>query len=143
MLVIWFGPGQISKVLICALIVFFPVLINTIVGVRTVPAELYDLMHSLRATNTQVFWKLEVPAAMPVLLAGLKIGATLAVIGAVVGEFVGADKGLGFLISLGDGLYNTPLVFVAVITLVAMALVLYATVAMLERRLLAWRIVEV
>ena len=143
LLVIWFGPGQISKVLICALIVFFPVLINTIVGVRTVPAELYDLMHSLRATNTQVFWKLEVPAAMPVLLAGLKIGATLAVIGAVVGEFVGADKGLGFLISLGDGLYDTPLVFVAVITLVAMALVLYAIVAMLERRLLAWRIVEV
>ena len=142
LLVIWFGPGQISKVLICALIVFFPVLINTIVGVRTVPAELYDLMRSLRASNTQIFWKLEVPAAMPVLMGGLKIGATLAVIGAVVGEFVGADQGLGFLINLGDGLYDTPLVFVAVITLVAMALALYAIVATLEHRLLAWRIVE-
>ena len=142
LLVIWFGPGQISKVMICALIVFFPILINTIVGVRTVPAELYDLMHSLRATNTQVFWKLEVPAAMPVLMGGLKIGATLAVIGAVVGEFIGADQGLGFLINLGDGLYDTPLVFVAVITLVAMALALYAIVTMLERRLLAWRVVE-
>ena len=142
LLVIWFGPGQISKVLICALIVFFPVLINTIVGVRTVPADLYDLMRSLRASNTQIFWKLEVPAAMPVLMGGLKIGATLAVIGAVVGEFVGADQGLGFLINLGDGLYDTPLVFVAVITLIAMALALYAIVATLEHRLLAWRTVE-
>lgn len=139
LLVIWFGPGQISKVLISALIVFFPVLINTVVGFRTVPSELYDLMRSLRATKAQIFWKLEVPAAMPVLLGGLKIGATLAVIGAVVGEFVGADRGLGFLINLADGLYDTPLVFVAVITLVAMALSLYGVVATLERRLLAWR----
>ena len=139
LLVIWFGPGQISKVLICALIVFFPILINTVVGVRTVPSELYDLMRSLRAAKAQIFWKLEVPAAMPILLGGLKIGATLAVIGAVVGEFVGADQGLGFLINLADGLYDTPLVFVAVITLVAMALMLYGVVAMLERRLLAWR----
>ena len=139
LLVIWFGPGQISKVLISALIVFFPVLINTVVGFRTVPSELYDLMRSLRAAKAQIFWKLEVPAAMPVLLGGLKIGATLAVIGAVVGEFVGADRGLGFLINLADGLYDTPLVFVAVITLVAMALSLYGVVATLERRLLAWR----
>lgn len=139
LLVIWFGPGRISKVLICALIVFFPVLVNTVVGLRSVPRDLYDLMRSLRATRSQVFLKLEAPAAMPVLLGGLKIGATLSVIGAVVGEFVGADQGLGFLISLGGGLYDTPLVFVAVLTLIAMALVLYGLVAALERRLLAWR----
>ncbi len=143
LLVIWFGPGRISKVLITALIVFFPVLINTIVGVRTVPTELYDVMRSLRATKAQIFSKLEVPAATPVLLGGLKIGATLSVIGAVVGEFVGADQGLGFLINVGNGLYDTPLVFVAVFVLIAMALVLYGIVAMLERKLLAWRIVEV
>ena len=143
LLVIWFGPGRLSKVLISALIVFFPVLINTIVGVRTVPTELYDVMRSLRATKAQIFRKLEVPAATPVLLGGLKIGATLSVIGAVVGEFVGSDQGLGFLINVGNGLYDTPLVFVAVITLVAMALVLYGLVAMLERKVLAWRIVEV
>ena len=139
LLVIWVGPGRLSKVLICALIVFFPVLINTVVGVRTVPRELYDLMHSLRANRPQIFWKLEVPAAMPVLLGGLKIGATLAVIGAVVGEFVAADAGLGFLINVGGGLYDTPLVFVAVITLIAMALALYTAVTWLERRLLSWR----
>jgi NitT/TauT family transport system permease protein len=142
LLVIWFGPGRLSKVLICALIVFFPVLVNTVVGVRSVPEELHDLMRSLRATKSQVFLKLEVPAAMPVLLGGLKIGATLSVIGAVVGEFVGSDQGLGFLINLGGGLYDTPLVFVAVFTLVAMALMLYSIVAAAERRLLAWRISE-
>lgn len=143
LLVIWFGPGRISKVLICGLIVFFPVLVNTVLGVRSVPRELYELMRSLQATRSQVFLKLEAPAAMPVLLGGLKIGATLSVIGAVVGEFVGADQGLGFLINLADGLYDTPLVFVAVLTLIAMALSLFGLVAVLERRLLAWRTVEV
>lgn len=142
LLVIWFGPGKISKVLISALIVFFPVLVNTVVGVRSVPEDLRDLMRSLHATRWQIFTKLEVPAAMPVLLGGLKIGATLSVIGAVVGEFVNADEGLGFLINLGDGLYDTALVFVAVFTLVIMALSLYGLVTGLERRLLEWRITD-
>jgi NitT/TauT family transport system permease protein len=139
LLVIWFGPGHLSKVLISALIVFFPVLINTIVGVRSVPEDLRDLMRSLRATPWQSFTKLEVPAALPMLLGGLKIGATLAVIGAVVGEFVGADEGLGFLINVGRGVYDTTLVYVAVITLILMALVLYGAVAFLEHRLLSWQ----
>jgi NitT/TauT family transport system permease protein len=139
LLVIWFGPGRLSKVLISSLIVFFPVLINTIVGVRGVPEELRDLMRSLRATRWQIFTLLEVPAAMPVLLGGLKIGATLSVIGAVVGEFVGSEMGLGFLISLARGLYDSALTYVVVFTLIAMALSLYGIVSLLERRLLAWR----
>jgi len=139
LLVIWFGPGLTSKVLICALIVFFPVLINTIVGLRSVPADLQDLMRSLEATRWQTFTLLELPASMPVLLGGLRIGATLSVIGAVVGEFVGADRGLGFLINVGRGQYDTALVFVAVFTLIAMALILYGLVVLLEKRLLSWR----
>jgi NitT/TauT family transport system permease protein len=139
LLVIWFGPGRLSKVMISALIVFFPVLINTIVGVRSVPQGLHDLMRSLRATRWQVFSKLELWAAMPVLLGGLKIGATLSVIGAVVGEIVGADEGLGFLINIGRGVYDTTLVYVSVITLVVLAMGLYTIVAILERWLLAWR----
>ena len=139
LLVIWFGPGRLSKVMISALIVFFPVLINTIVGVRSVPQDLHDLMRSLRATRWQVFSKLELRAAMPVLLGGLKIGATLSVIGAVVGEIVGADEGLGFLINIGRGVYDTTLVYVSVITLVVLAMGLYTIVAILERWLLAWR----
>ena len=139
LLVIWFGPGMFSKVLICALIVFFPVLINTVVGVRSVPADLRDLLRSLRATRWQTLRLLEAPAALPVFLGGLRVGATLAVIGAVVGEFVGAKSGLGFLVNVGRGLYDTALVFVAVFTLVGMALALYGLVAWLESRLLAWQ----
>lgn len=139
LLVIWFGPGMFSKVLICALIVFFPVLVNTVVGVRAVPGALYDLMRSLRATRRQILTRLEVPAALPVLLGGLRVGATLSVIGAVVGELVGADKGLGFLVNAARGQYDTALVFVAVFTLVGLALVLYGIVSFLERKLLIWQ----
>jgi len=140
LLVIWFGPGITYKVLICALIVFFPILINTIVGVRAVPDDLHDLMRSLQATRWQTFVLLELPAALPVLFGGLRIGATLSVIGAVVGEFVGSDRGLGFLINMGRGLYDTPLVFVAIFSLVAMALSLYGLVVFVEQKLLSWQI---
>jgi NitT/TauT family transport system permease protein len=139
LLVIWFGPGLLSKIMITALIVFFPVLINTIVGLRSVPDELRDLMRSLLATTWETFTKLEAPAALPVFLGGLRIGATLAVIGAVVGEFVGADRGLGFMINLARGQYDTALVFVAVFTLVALAFGLYGAVVLAERRLLSWQ----
>ncbi len=139
LLVIWFGPGMSSKILICALIVFFPVLVNTVVGVRAVPEHLRDLMRSMHATPLQMARHLEIPAALPVFLGGLRIGATLSVIGAVVGEFVGADRGLGFLINVGRGQYDTALVFVAVFTLVAMALGLYGLVLLMEKRLLRWQ----
>jgi NitT/TauT family transport system permease protein len=139
LLIIWFGSGQLSKVLICALIVFFPVLVNTIVGIRSVDPGLKMLMRSLRANRWQTFVMLEVPAALPVLLGGLKIGVVLAVIGAVVGEFVGADRGLGYLINLSKGLFNTPLMFAALITLSVISLTLYVIVSGLEYWLLAWR----
>ena len=139
LLVIWLGPGVFSKILITALIVFFPILVNVIVGVRAVSSDLHDLMRSFQATRWQTLRYLEIPAAMPVFLGGLRIGATLAVIGAVVGEFVGADRGLGFLINVGRGIYDTALVFVAVFTLVTLALSIYALVSLLEKRLLAWQ----
>ncbi len=139
LLIIWFGSGKLSKVLICALVVFFPVLVNTIVGIRSVDAGLKLLMRSLRANRWQTFIMLEVPAAMPVLLGGLKIGVTLSVIGAVVGEFVGSDQGLGFLINLSKGLFDTPLMFAALFTLASISLCLYLIVTGLEHWLLAWR----
>ena len=125
LLVIWFGPGIFSKILICSLTVFFPVLVNTMIGFRAVPENLRDLMRSLRATRWQKLRLLEIPAALPVLFGGLRIGATLSVIGAVVGEFVGSDRGLGFLINVGRGQFDTALVFVAIFTLILMALLLY------------------
>lgn len=139
LLVIWLGPGLISKVVTCALIVFFPILVNTLTGLRTVDVHLRELLESYNANRWQTFIKLELPAALPVLLGGLKVGATLAVIGAVVGEFVGADRGLGFLISAGRGAYDTALVFVAVGALVVLAVSLYGSVALLERVLLHGR----
>ncbi len=139
LLVIWLGDGILSKVVICALIVFFPVLVNTVVGVRAVPTALYDLMHSIRATRLQILLKLELPASLPVLLGGLRIGATLSVIGAIVGELVDAEQGLGFLLQLGDFQYDTSMVFVAVFTLIALALSLYGVVTLLERRFLKWQ----
>jgi NitT/TauT family transport system permease protein len=128
-----------SKVLICGLIVFFPVLINTIVGLRAVPENLRDVMRAMRATPRQTLLLLEIPAALPVFFAGLRVGATLSVIGAVVGELVGASQGLGFLINLGRGQYDTALVFVAVFGLVTLALLLYGAVLLLERHYLAWQ----
>ena len=139
LLVIWFGPGLFSKVLICVLVVFFPVLVNTLVGMREVPQSLRELMRSLKATPGQTLRHLEYPAALPVLLGGLRVGATLSVIGAIVGELVGSDRGLGFMISLGRGQYDTALVFVAVLTLILLASALYGLILGLESRLLAWQ----
>lgn len=138
LLVIWFGPGIFSKILICALIVFFPVLVNTIVGLRSVAEDLRDLMRSLRANRWQMIRYLEIPSALPVFLGGLRIGATLSVIGAVVGEFVGSDRGLGFLINAARGRYDTALVFVAVFVLILLAMSLYGLVLFAESRLLSW-----
>ncbi|MHB1295408.1 MAG: ABC transporter permease [Anaerolineae bacterium] len=139
LLVIWFGFGPLSKMLVCALTLFFPVLINTVVGIRGVDRDLIETMRSLQASRWQVFRYLELPAALPVLFGGLKVGVTLSVIGAVVGEFVGADSGLGFLVNVARGLFDTPLMFVALFTLMAIALVLYLLVSALERSLLWWR----
>jgi len=140
LLVIWFGPGLFSKVLVCALIVFFPVLVNTAVGLRSVPAHLHDLMRSMHATRLQILRHLDIPASLPIMLGGLRIGATLAVIGAVVGEFVGADRGLGFLLNVARGQFDTALVFAAVFTLIGMALGLYGLVLLAERQFLKWQI---
>jgi NitT/TauT family transport system permease protein len=140
LLTIWVQSWYWSRVLVAALVVFFPVLINIIAGLRSVPREFYDLMHSLRATKGQIFRKLELPAALPTALAGLKIGATLAVIGALVGEFVQPkSQGLGFLLVTARYQFKTDEVFVVLLTLGAMALSLYGLVALAERRLLRWR----
>ena len=139
LLVIWFGAGTASKIIISALVVFFPILISTIAGLRSAEPELRDLMRSFEATRWQTFAKLELPAALPIIVSGVKVGATLSVIGAVVGEFVGADRGLGFLIKQGQGLYDTALIFVATFALVAIALSLYGLVSLVERTLLKWQ----
>ncbi len=139
LLIIWFRDGITGKVITTAIIVFFPTLMNVIVGIRGVPKDLRDLMSVLKATPSQIFFKLELPSALPVLLTGLKTSVTLAVIGAVVGEFVNASEGLGYLVTFARSQYQTPLVFVAVFTMTALALSLYLLVSLLEWQLLAWQ----
>ena len=139
LLAIWFGYGLTPKIVTSVLIVFFPILINVIAGLRSIEPNLRDLMRSLQADRRQMFWKLEVPSALPMILSGFKVGATLSVIGAIVGEFVNSDKGLGFLIKQGNGEYNTARTFVALIALVALALALYGSVVVMERKWLRWK----
>jgi NitT/TauT family transport system permease protein len=140
LLTIWVQSTYWSRVSVAVLVVFFPVLINVIAGLRSVPSELYELMSSLRATPMQIFRKLELPAALPILLAGLKVGATLSVIGALVGEFVQPkSQGLGFLLISARYQFKTDLVFVVLATLAVIALALYGLVALLEKRLLRWQ----
>lgn len=143
LLTIWVRSTYWARVLVAVLVVFFPILINIIVGLRSVPAALYELMHSLQATRKQIFIKLELPAALPILLAGLKVGATLSVIGALVGEFVQPkSQGLGFLLVTARFQYKTDLVFVVLVALATIALTLYGLVTVLERRLLRWQTTE-
>ena len=137
---LWFGSGLLGKVVICALIVFFPVAVATMVGIRSVDARLLELGRSLRATRRQILTTLEIPAAMPNILGGMRVGVTLAVVGAIVGEWAGADRGLGVLINLARGsLFDTPLMFATLLTIALVGIALYLVVVAIERRVVGVR----
>jgi NitT/TauT family transport system permease protein len=140
LIALWFGPGLPGKVLICALIVFFPVAVSTMVGIRSVDAKLLELGRALRATRRQVLTTLEIPAALPSILGGMRVGVTLAVVGAIVGEWAGAERGLGVLINLARGsLFDIPLMFATLLTIALVGIVLYLVVVLIERRLVGAR----
>ncbi len=140
LIALWFGTGLASKVLICALIVFFPVAVSTMVGIRSVDARLIELARSLRATRRQIVTRLEIPAALPQILGGMRVGVTLAVVGAIIGEWAGGDRGLGVLVNLARGsLYDIPLLFATLVTIALIGLVLYLCVVVAERRLVGAR----
>ena len=135
---IWFGGGLQARVVICALIVFFPIAIATMVGIRSTDPLLTEMLRSLGATDPQRTRLLEIPSALPVIFGGLRVGVTLAVIGAVVAEWAGASTGLGVLINIANqGLFDTPHMFVALATLAIIGLGFYGLVVMVERRLLS------
>lgn len=140
LIALWFGPGLLGKVLICSLIVFFPVAVATMVGIRSVDARLLELGRSLRATRRQVLTTLEIPAALPSILGGMRVGVTLAVVGAIVGEWAGASQGLGVLINLARGsLFDIPLMFATLLTIALVGIGLYLVVVLIERRLVGAR----
>ncbi len=136
---VWFGVGALPKVLIAALICLFPVLINTVTGIKTVDPRLRQLMSSVSASKWQLFRMIELPTALPSIFAGLQVGVTLAVVGALVGEWVGADRGLGYLIIYDMSQLRTTGVFASLVCVTAMGIVLFLLVRWLEKLMLPHR----
>jgi NitT/TauT family transport system permease protein len=137
---VWFGVGTLPKVLVAFLISFFPIVIDAAVGLRSMSAEMNDLARSMGATRMQVFLRFRLPTSLPYLFSGLKIAATLAIAGAVVGEFVGADKGLGYLLLVSNSNMQTPLMFATILALTIIALVFFYAVEFLEKLAIPWHV---
>ncbi len=137
-LLLWLGFGLLPKVIVAAIVVFFPMLINTIGGLRRIDPALREVAQVYGANRWQTFRYVEVPLALPTILGGTRIGFTLAVTGATIAEFMGADRGLGLLLNVSKGLFDTPLLFVALLTLVGIAMLAYGLVALLERVVVRW-----
>jgi NitT/TauT family transport system permease protein len=134
--ILWMGFTVYPKILVAVLIVFFPVMVNVLTAVRGVDPDLVNLARAFKATRAQIFWKIEFPTSMPPMFAGLRIGSTLAVVGVVVGELVGGNAGLGYLLSFGEGQANTPMVFVSILMLTLVGSIAYVAVILVEQRVL-------
>jgi NitT/TauT family transport system permease protein len=138
LLIFWAGLGLFPKVLVAFLIAFFPVVIDTVVGLRSVEPEMLHLARSMGASEGKVFLKIRLPHALPNIFAGFKVAVTLAVVGAIVGEFIQADRGLGYALLQANAMLNTRLSFATILILGAVGTVLFAVVDALERRLIPW-----
>ncbi len=137
---VWFGVGTTPKVLVAFLIAFFPIVIDAAVGLRSMSAEMRDLARSMGASKWQVFARFQLPTSLPYLFSGLKVAATLAVAGAVVGEFVGADKGLGYLLLVTNSNGETALMFATIVALTLIGLVFFYVVEFVESILIPWHV---
>ena len=140
LIALWFGTGLAPKLIITTLIVFFPVAVATMVGIRSVDPRLLEMARSFRSSGWQTVTRVEVPAAAPVILGAMRVGVTLAVIGAIVGEWAGADQGLGVLINIARGsLFDIPLMFAALLQLAIIGVALYLVMLFIERRIVGER----
>jgi NitT/TauT family transport system permease protein len=135
---VWFGLGMESKLALAFLVAFFPVVVDTATGLQATPPGLLELARSLRASPLQVFMKVQIPAALPFMFAGAKVAITLAVIGAVIGEFVGSVNGLGNLLLSANSQLEGPLAWAALVWLSVLGIVLFAAVVLAERLLMPW-----
>ena len=134
--ILWMGFTVYPKILVAILIVFFPVMVNVLTAIRGIDPDLINLARSFTASRAQIFWKIEFPSSMPPMFASLRIGATLAVVGVVVGELVGGNSGLGYLLTFGEGQANTPMVFVCILMLTLIGGIAYLAVIAIEQRVL-------
>lgn len=139
LLLAWFGYGLTPKIVIVILISFFPIIINSVVGLKSCSAEMLYLARSMGASGWQTFWKFRLPQALPYIFAGLKLATVLSVIGAIVAEFVGADRGLGYIIVVAGASFDIARQFAAIITISAIGMIFFASIEMLERIVVPWR----
>ncbi|WP_454856442.1 ABC transporter permease [Rhizobium binxianense] len=139
LLLAWFGYGMTPKVVIVMLLSFFPIVINSVVGMKSASAEMIYLAQSMGATPWQAFWKFRLPQALPNIFAGLKLATVLSVIGAMVGEFIGADKGLGYVILVAGSTFDIARQFAAIIAISAIGMIFFAVIERVERIALPWR----
>jgi NitT/TauT family transport system permease protein len=137
---VWFGVGPTPKILVAFLISFFPIVIDAAVGLRSMSPEMADLARSMGASRLQVFTRFRLPTSLPYLFSGLKVAATLAIAGTVVGEFVGADKGLGYLLLVTNSNMQTALMFATIVALTIIGLVFYYLVELIEGLLIPWHV---
>ena len=138
LLVIWLGNGFVSKATMAAIICFFPIVVNTTKGLLAIPDEHLQLMQSLSASRRQVLLKIRLPNSMPFFFAALKIASTLAVVGAIVAEFSGANKGIGYVILLAALRIDTPMLFCGILMASLLGIVLYYAIEIAEKRLIRW-----
>jgi NitT/TauT family transport system permease protein len=141
LIVVWFGLGIMPKLLVTFLVAFFPIVISTLVGLRSVERELLELAQSMRATQLQIFWHFRMPMALPNLFAGLKVSVAFAVVGAVIAEWVGASAGLGYLLMRANGNLDTELLFAVLVALMIIGVALYYAVETVERLAIPWHAV--
>ena len=136
--IVWFGIGTLPKVLVAFSMAFFPIVIDTVAGLRAINPDMISLARSMGATRLEILRKIQFPNALPHIFSGLKVAITLAVVGAIVGEFVGADKGLGYLLLVANGNIDTTFLFAALIVLTVIGLLFFYLVEWLEKKIIPW-----
>ena len=138
MLLVWIGYGLTPKIIVVALISFFPIVVNTVDGMRSVDSDMHKMMRTMGANRWTIFLKVQVPISMPYLFSGLRVAIAVSVIGAVIGEWVGSSEGLGYLMIRSKPQFQTERVFAAIAILSVMGIVLFASIGLLERFLIPW-----
>jgi NitT/TauT family transport system permease protein len=136
--VIWFGTGSASKTAVAISIAIFPIVIDSVLGLRSVDPEVINMARAMRASQGQILWKIRFPQALPSLFAGMKVSISLALVGTVVGEFIAGNKGLGSAILAAQATFDTPQVFASIILLAILGTILFYAVDFMERRLIPW-----
>src|SRR4051812_7174631 len=136
--VVWFGFGIFPKVISAFLLGFFPVVVSTVMGFKSVDPDMLDLTRSMGASRLQTFFKISLPQALPAIFSGLKVSITLAVVGAVVGEFVGSNSGIGYVLQVANGNFDLPLMFAALVVLSTIGVLLFVAVDIAERLMIPW-----